>query len=214
MDDTEVGQIASWVGLDVGEEDHHATVISAEGERLFELVVSDDEAQIERLLDLALESGRCALGIDQPGSVGSLAVCVPRRRDVPVAYMPGLVMRRASELYPGEAKTLRVDPDPAAQAWSVTPTHTEHRTEPGRDARAATCAGRLRRRPRPRREQSGEPAARRSTMPPSPASPAAAATSSTRRSAPAPATANYQGRQDRPPNPRSHSPPKYPLTNP
>jgi hypothetical protein len=37
MDDTEVGRIGSWVGLDVGKQDHHATVISAVGERLFEL---------------------------------------------------------------------------------------------------------------------------------------------------------------------------------
>jgi transposase len=109
MDDTEVGRIASWVGLDVGKQDHHATVISAAGERLFELAVSNDEAQVERLLDRALESGRCALVIDQPGSIGSLAVCVARRRGVPVAYVPGLVMRRASELYPGEAKTDRRD---------------------------------------------------------------------------------------------------------
>ena len=109
MDETEVGRIASWVGLDVGKEDHHATVVSAAGERLFELAVGNDEAAIERLLDRALESGPCALVIDQPGSIGSLAVCVARRRGVPVAYVPGLVMRRASELYPGEAKTDRRD---------------------------------------------------------------------------------------------------------
>jgi transposase len=109
MGEIRVGQIASWVGLDVGKQDHHATVISAAGERLFELAVGNDEAAIERLLDLALESGPCALVIDQPGSIGSLAVCVARRRGVPVAYVPGLVMRRASELYPGEAKTDRRD---------------------------------------------------------------------------------------------------------
>src|SRR5215216_4570989 len=109
MDETEVGRIASWVGLDVGKEDHHATVVSAAGERLFELAVRNDEAAIERLLDRALESGPCALVIDQPGSIGSLAVCLARRRGVPVAYVPGLVMRRASELYPGEAKTDRRD---------------------------------------------------------------------------------------------------------
>jgi transposase len=109
MDETEVGQIEAWVGLDVGKQDHHATVISAAGERLFELAVRNDEAAIERLLDRALESGPCALVIDQPGSIGSLAVCVARRRGVPVAYVPGLVMRRASELYPGEAKTDRRD---------------------------------------------------------------------------------------------------------
>jgi transposase len=109
MDETEVGRIASSVGLDVGKQDHHATVVSAAGERLFELAVSNDEAAIERLLDRALEVGPCALVIDQPGSIGSLAVCVARRRGVPVAYVPGLVMRRASELYPGEAKTDRRD---------------------------------------------------------------------------------------------------------
>jgi transposase len=109
MDETEVGRIEAWVGLDVGKQDHHATVISAAGERLFELAVGNDEAAIERLLDRALEVGPCALVIDQPGSIGSLAVCVARRRGVPVAYVPGLVMRRASELYPGEAKTDRRD---------------------------------------------------------------------------------------------------------
>src|SRR5215216_3187122 len=49
MDETEVGRIASWVGLDVGKEDHHATVVSAAGERLFELAVRNDEAAIGRL---------------------------------------------------------------------------------------------------------------------------------------------------------------------
>ena len=109
MDETEVGQIEAWVGLDVGKQDHHATVISAAGARLFELAVRNDEAAIERLLDRALESGPCALVIDQPGLIGSLAVCVARRRGVPVACVPGLVMRHGSEPYPGEAKTDRRD---------------------------------------------------------------------------------------------------------
>jgi hypothetical protein len=49
------------------------------------------------------------LVIDQPGSIGTLAVQIARRRKIPVAYIPGLVMRRASQLYPGEAKTDRKD---------------------------------------------------------------------------------------------------------
>jgi Transposase len=60
MDDTQVGQIVSWVGLDVGKEDHRATVVSAAGERLFERPVRNEEAAIERLLERALESGPCA----------------------------------------------------------------------------------------------------------------------------------------------------------
>jgi transposase len=78
-------------------------------EQLFVRVVANDEPAIEQLLELASELGPCALVIDQPGSIGSLAVCLARRRGVPVAYVPGLVMRRASELYPGEAKTDRRD---------------------------------------------------------------------------------------------------------
>src|SRR5688572_20615915 len=53
MDESEVGRIEAWVGLDVGKADHHATVVSAAGEQLFERSVSNDEAAIERLLDLA-----------------------------------------------------------------------------------------------------------------------------------------------------------------
>jgi|SRR5215211_190677 hypothetical protein len=63
MDETEVGQIGSWVGLDVGKEDHHATVVSAAGEPLFELAVSNDEAAIERHL-CALPTGEhCSRGL-------------------------------------------------------------------------------------------------------------------------------------------------------
>ena len=80
MDETEVGEIEAWVGLDVGKAEHHASVLSAAGEPLFERSVANDEAQVERLLDRAGGVGPCALVIDQPGSIGSLAVCVARRR--------------------------------------------------------------------------------------------------------------------------------------
>jgi hypothetical protein len=49
------------------------------------------------------------LVIDQPGSIAQLVLAVAARRGTPVAYVPGLVMRRAADLYPGEAKTDRRD---------------------------------------------------------------------------------------------------------
>ncbi len=55
------------------------------------------------------EHGTPGLVIDQPGSIAQLALAVARTRQVPVAYVPGLVMRRAADLYPGEAKTDRRD---------------------------------------------------------------------------------------------------------
>jgi hypothetical protein len=45
------------------------------------------------------------LVIDQPGSIAQLALARARQREVPAAYIPGLVMRRAADLYPGDAKT-------------------------------------------------------------------------------------------------------------
>jgi hypothetical protein len=152
MEESEVGRIEAWVGLDVGKEDHHATVVSAAGERLFELAVRNDEAQVERLLDLALESGPCALVIDQPGSIGSLAVCLARRRGVPVAYVPGLVMRRASELYPGRGQDRPPRQLRARRHGPHSRAAVALARSLGRDARAAARAGRLRRRPRPRRQ--------------------------------------------------------------
>jgi transposase len=47
--------------------------------------------------------------IDQPGSIAQLTLAVAARRQVPVAYVPGLVMRRAADLYLGEAKTDKRD---------------------------------------------------------------------------------------------------------
>jgi transposase len=49
------------------------------------------------------------LVIDQSGAIALLAIAVAARRRMPVAYVPGLVMRRAADLYPGEAKTDRRD---------------------------------------------------------------------------------------------------------
>lgn len=100
-------EIKTWIGLDVGKADHHATVIAADGTVTFDRPVRNDEQAIEKLLDQA--GPDAALVIDQPGSIGALAVAVARRRGIAVAYVPGLVMRRASELYPGEAKTDRRD---------------------------------------------------------------------------------------------------------
>lgn len=43
--------------------------------------------------------------IDQPGSIAALVLAVARARGLPVAFVPGLVMRRAADLYEGQAKT-------------------------------------------------------------------------------------------------------------
>lgn len=102
-------QVDVWVGLDVGKEFHHAIVLDDAGNALFDRRVSNDEPDIVKLLDAAAEHGTVGVVIDQPGSLAQLLLALARRRNTPVAYVPGLVMRRAADLYPGEAKTDRRD---------------------------------------------------------------------------------------------------------
>lgn len=103
------GEVDVWIGLDVGKEEHFADVLDDDGESLFARSISNDEADLEALVDQAGLHGAAGLVIDQPGSIAQLAIAVAARRGVPVAYVPGLVMRRAADLYPGEAKTDRRD---------------------------------------------------------------------------------------------------------
>jgi transposase len=102
-------QVTVWVVLDVGKDKHFAGVLDDTGEQLFAQPVANDEADLDRLLDQAAGHGAPGLVIDQPGSIAQLPIGVAARRQVPVAYVPGLVMRRAADLYPGEAKTDRRD---------------------------------------------------------------------------------------------------------
>jgi transposase len=102
-------QVTVWVGLDVGKEEHYAEVLDDDGERLFARSVVNDEAALVALLARAGGHGTPGLVIDQPGSIAQLALAVARAAQVPVAYVPGLVMRRAADLYPGEAKTDKRD---------------------------------------------------------------------------------------------------------
>jgi hypothetical protein len=68
------------IGLDVGRESHFADVLDSDGERLFSRGIGNDQADAEALLDRAGKHG-----------------------------VPGLVMRRAGDLYPGGARTGRRD---------------------------------------------------------------------------------------------------------
>ncbi len=102
-------EVTVWVGLDVGKEEHFADVLDDNGDSLFARPARNAEADLEALLDPAAGHGVAGLVIDQPGSIAQLAIAVAGRRQVPVAYVPGLVMRRAADLYPGEAKTDRRD---------------------------------------------------------------------------------------------------------
>lgn len=102
-------QVDVWIGLDVGKEFHHAVFLNDIGDVLVDRRVNNDEADLVKILETAAQQGVVGLVIDQPGSIAQLALALARQREVPVAYIPGLVMRRAADLHPGDAKTDRSD---------------------------------------------------------------------------------------------------------
>jgi len=94
-----------FVGVDMAKDEHYAQAITAGGVELFDRPVANDEAVIEALLDTAVGHGSVAVVIDMTASGAQLLLAVARRRGVPVAYVTGLQMRRAADLYAGSAKT-------------------------------------------------------------------------------------------------------------
>jgi transposase len=98
-------QVDVWLGIDVGKSEHFHTTLNDDGEQLAAGAVGNDESAIRAVIRAGKELGRPGVVIDQPGSIAALVLAVAREEGVPVAYIPGLVMRRAAQLYPGAAKT-------------------------------------------------------------------------------------------------------------
>jgi transposase len=94
-----------FVGVDVGKDAHYAQAIGPDGTQVFDRLVANDEEAIRRMIGDAAAYGPVVLVIDQPSSMAQLLLTVAREAAVPVAYVTGLQMRRAADLYAGSAKT-------------------------------------------------------------------------------------------------------------
>ena len=111
MEDSARIGVEVFVGVDIAKGDHYACAVTAAGAEVLARSVRNDEASIGRLIDDAAVHGTVALVIDTTSSAASLLLEAAARREVPVAYVTGLAMRRAADLYAGAAKT---DPKDAA----------------------------------------------------------------------------------------------------
>ena len=113
-------------GLDVGKSEHHACALDAAGKRLHDKALPNDEAALRAVFGRLTEHGRVLVVVDQPASIGALAVAVARELGVEVAYLPGLAMRRIADLHPGQSKTDARDAYVIADAARTMP-HTLRR---------------------------------------------------------------------------------------
>ncbi|MEU4777327.1 IS110 family transposase [Micromonospora sp. NPDC023633] len=120
----DVSDIGVFLGLDVGKGEHHATAVTPAGKKAFDKRLPNSEPKLRELFGkLQAKHGTVLVVVDQPASIGALPLAVARDMGCPVAYLPGLTMRRIADLYPGEAKTDARDAFVIADAARVMP-HT------------------------------------------------------------------------------------------
>lgn len=109
MAPTDVGGIEVFIGIDMAKEDHYAQVITSDGSEVFARPVRNDQPDIEALFADAGAHGRISVVVDQPASGAQLLLRLAADAGIPVAYVTGLAMRRAAQLYAGAAKTDPID---------------------------------------------------------------------------------------------------------
>ena len=117
---------AVFCGLDVGKGEHHACALDADGARLHDAGLPNDEAALRAVFSELAGHGRLLVVVDQPSSIGALAIAVARSMGIDIAYLPGLAMRRLADLHPGQAKTDARDAYVIADAARTMP-HTLRR---------------------------------------------------------------------------------------
>ncbi|WP_218714114.1 transposase, partial [Arthrobacter sp. BF1] len=112
-----------FLGLDVGKTDHWACAVTKDGTKVWNRTLPNDEARIVEVYQGLRTQGTVLVVVDQPATIGALAVAVAQHLGIPVAYLPGLSMRRIADMYPGTAKTDEKDAFIIADAARTMP-HT------------------------------------------------------------------------------------------
>lgn len=72
----DIGDIEVFVGIDVGKTDHWATALTREGRKVFDRALPNDETRLRGLYDKLADHGRVLVVVDQPATIGALAVAV------------------------------------------------------------------------------------------------------------------------------------------
>ena len=85
--------------------EHWATALSRDGRKVCDKALPNDEARLRAVYDKLAGHGSLLVVVDQPATIGALAVAVAQETGITVSYLPGLSMRRIADLTPGSAKT-------------------------------------------------------------------------------------------------------------
>ena len=91
--------------------EHWATALSRDGRKVFDKALPNDEERLRALYEKLADHGNLLVVVDQPATIGALAVAVAQDMGITVGYLPGLSMRRIANLTPGSTKTDGKDTD-------------------------------------------------------------------------------------------------------
>ena len=119
----DIEDIDVFIGIDVGKSEHWATALSRDGQKVLDRALPNDEERLRALYEKLADHGSLLVVVDQPATIGALAVAVAQDMGITVGYLPGLSMRRIADLTPGSAKTDAKDAAVIAQAARTMP-HT------------------------------------------------------------------------------------------
>ena len=132
----QVDDIGVFIGIDVGKSGHWATALTAAGKRLHDKPLPNDQSKLRDLYHRLSSHGSLLVVVDQPATIGALAVAIAQDMGITVAYLPGLSMRRIADLTPGQAKTDRRDAQVIAEAARTMPHTLRQVTTSDEDAAA------------------------------------------------------------------------------
>jgi len=112
-----------FLGLDVEKTDHWTCAVTKDGTKIWNKTLPNDETKLVSVYQNLSAKGTVLVVVDQPATIGALDVAVAQNLGIPVAYLPGLTMRRIADMYPGTAKTDEKDAFIIADAARTMP-HT------------------------------------------------------------------------------------------
>ncbi|MGW6275085.1 IS110 family transposase [Streptomyces sp. NPDC055060] len=135
MTSNNFASIDVFCALDVGKAEHHGTALLKDGRTVFDKPLPNNEPQLRQLFARLQRKGTVLVVVDQPASIGTLAVAVARASGCDVAYLPGLSVRRLADLHPGSGKTDARDAHVIADAARTLP-HLLHSLDVTEDTRA------------------------------------------------------------------------------
>lgn len=96
-----------YVGVDVGKSFHWAVGLDRDGKVVISRRLENRQDDVDELV--AEAGGGALVVVDQKNNIGSLVVRRCRAAGVDVGYLPGKAMKQARDMFPGTAKTDRID---------------------------------------------------------------------------------------------------------